>query len=59
MLKNILKHVIRKSKKKTSLAKYRYAQFMNNYSFKKNFSVGTVSGMFLGIKSELSKARKK
>lgn len=59
MLKNILKRIIRKSKKRTNLNKYRYSLFMNTYSFKKNLNTGTLSGMFSGVKGELSKARKR
>lgn len=58
MLKNILKHVIKKSKKSSSLTQYRYSEFMKQYGFHKNFHVDSLSGMVNGINNDLLKARR-
>lgn len=59
MLKNILKRILKKSKKKKLLNKYKYSSFLKNYSFKKNININSVSGMFNGIQNELTQARSK
>jgi hypothetical protein len=58
MLKNILKRVIKKSKKTNHLKRYKYTNFKTNYTFKKNYNINTISGMFSGIVNSLSKVRK-
>lgn len=58
MLKNILKRIIKKSKKKKTLKKYKYNVLQKSYTFKKNSNINTVSGLFSGITNTLTKARK-
>lgn len=58
MLKNILKRIIKKSKKKKTLKRYKYNTIQKGYTFKKNSNVNTVSGLFSGITNTLTKVRK-
>jgi hypothetical protein len=58
MLKNILKRIIKKSKKKKTLKKYKYNLLQKGYTFKKNSNINTVSGLFSGITNTLTKVRK-
>ena len=58
MLKNILKRIIKKSKKKKTLKRYKYNLLQKNYTFRKNSNINTISGLFSGITSTLTKSRK-
>jgi len=58
MLKNILKRIIKKSQKGKYLKKFKYTSFNNIKGFKKNYNVSTISGLFNGSVSKLSKHKK-
>lgn len=58
MLKNILKRVIKKSKRIKTLRRYKYNTIKHDYTFKKNHNINTISGMFSGVINSLSKVRK-
>lgn len=58
MLKNILRRIIKKSQKKNYLKKFKYANFNNIKSFKRNYNINSLLGLFGGVANKLSKSRK-
>lgn len=58
MLKSILKRIIKRSKKIRRLKRYKYTSFLRTgHRFKRNLNVSTISGMFSGVLSSLSKVK--
>ena len=61
MLKNILKRVLRGSKKSKKLLlfrKYKYSRFKKMYCLKKNFKQHTTSNLFSGVFNSFRKSKK-
>lgn len=58
MLKNILKRIIKRPRKLKNLKKFRYSSFSNVRSFKKNYNINSLLGLFRGITNRFTKLKR-